>query len=160
MKIKAILLTGALLAFAVSCWAAAADKPDFTGKWKMDAAKSDFGPVPGPDSQTNVIEHKDPKLKIATTAKGGPRGDLSYDRSYTTDGKESTNSQGGQEIKTVVSWDGSKLVFKSKADFQGEPIEINETYTLAEGGKSMTIDRAIKGSFGEIAQKVLFTKED
>src|SRR5258708_4876677 len=143
MKIKAILLTGALLAFAVSGWTAA-DKPDFSGKWKMEAAKSDFGPVPGPDSQTNVIEHKDPKLKIATTAKGGPRGDRSSEATYTTDGKESTNSQGGQELKPVASWDGSNLVFKSKANFQGNDIEINETYTLAEGGKSMTIDREIK----------------
>ncbi len=159
MKIKAILLTGALLAFTVSGWAAA-DKPDFTGKWKMDAAKSDFGAFPGPDSQTNVIDHKDPKIKINTTAKGGPQGDRTFERNYTTDGKESTNTQGAQEIKTVVTWDGNNLVLKSKLGFQGSPVEINETYTLAAGGKSLTITRELKSSQGEITQKVLFTKED
>jgi hypothetical protein len=29
---------------------AAADKPNFSGDWKMNAAKSNFGPIPGPSS--------------------------------------------------------------------------------------------------------------
>ena len=162
MKIKAILLTGALLAFVVSGFAAtpADDKPDFSGKWKMDAAKSDFGAFPGPDAQTNTIDHKDPKLKINIAAKGGPQGDRSFDRNYTTDGKESTNTQGAQEIKTVGKWDGKTIVLKSKANFQGNDVEINETYALAADGKSLTITRELKSAMGEITQKMLFTKED
>jgi hypothetical protein len=39
-------------------------------------------------------------------------------------------------------------------------VEVNETYTLAEGGKGMTITRELKTAMGEFTQKVIFTKED
>jgi hypothetical protein len=162
MKNKAIFW-GVLLALVVTGLAAGAvadDKPDFSGKWKMDVAKSDFGPMPAPESQTSVIDHKDPKLKVTATVKGGPQGDRTSESNYTTDGKEVTNKQGEVEIKTVGSWDGKNLVLKSKLEFQGTPVEITETWTLAEGGKQMTIARALKTGMGDFSQTSVFTKDE
>ncbi len=48
-------------------------KPNYSGTWKLNAAKSDFGPIPGPDSRTDVIEHNDPALKVSTSQDGRPR---------------------------------------------------------------------------------------
>src|SRR5258706_532224 len=100
-KATKVVLLFAVLAL-VSLALVADDKPDLSGTWKLDSAKSDFGAFPGPDSQANVIDHKDPKIKIKTTSKGGPRGDADYESTYTTDGKESTNQQGPREIKTIA----------------------------------------------------------
>src|SRR5438876_12143671 len=110
MKLKAVLpvvlAVGALLAVGQ-------DKaPDLTGKWKLDTAKSDFGMLPPIESQTNTIDYKDPKLKIATTVKGA-QGERSFESNYTTDGKENTNQQGPRDIKTTASWAGKKLVMNS-----------------------------------------------
>jgi hypothetical protein len=44
--------------------APAADKPNFSGEWKMNAAKSDFGQLPPPDSFVRRIEHADSLLTI------------------------------------------------------------------------------------------------
>ena len=33
----------------------AQSKPDFSGTWKLNVGKSDFGQVPGPDSETMVV---------------------------------------------------------------------------------------------------------
>ena len=38
-------------------------KTDFSGTWKLNTGKSDFGPMPPPDSMTQKITHQDPSLK-------------------------------------------------------------------------------------------------
>ena len=43
---------------------AATDKPNFSGEWKMNAAKSNFGQLPPPGSFVRKIQHKDPSLSI------------------------------------------------------------------------------------------------
>ena len=157
MKTKSIVLV-ALLTLAIS--AISQDKqPDFSGKWKLDTAKSDFGTLPPTESQTSVIEHKDPKLKITSTTKSA-QGERTAESNYTTDGKESTNTQGPREIKTVAKWDGKKIVMASKFDMQGSEIELNDIYSLSEDGKGMTIDRTFKSPMGEGTQKLIFTKSE
>ena len=77
---------------AAACFAAPADsKPDFSGDWKLNVEKSNFGPMPGPESSTRKIVHKDPEVAVTTTQTGGPQGDMTTDIKFTTDGKEATN---------------------------------------------------------------------
>jgi hypothetical protein len=157
MKTKSIVLVAMLLTLAIS--GISQDKqPDFSGKWKLDTAKSDFGMLPPTESQTSVIDHKDPKLKITNTVKSA-QGERTSESNYTLDGKESTNTQGPREIKTVAKWDGQKIVMDSKFDMQGSEVAINDVYELAVDGKGMTINRALKSPMGETAQKLIFVKE-
>ncbi len=58
---------------AAAGMALAADKPDFSGDWKMDADKSVFGPMPPPTSMTRKIDHKDPEISVDRGAKRSPR---------------------------------------------------------------------------------------
>ena len=46
---RKFLAIGALLAFSAGFSQAWAAKPDFSGTWKLDASKSEFGPMPVPD---------------------------------------------------------------------------------------------------------------
>ena len=158
MKTKSMVLLAMLLTLALS--GVSQDKqPDFSGKWKLDTAKSDFGMLPPVDSQTTVIEHKDPKLKVTSAIKGA-QGDRTTESNYTTDGKETTNTQGPREMKTVAKWDGKKIVMVSKFEIQGSEVEVTDIYALAEDGKGMTIDRAFKSPMGEGTQKLIFTKAE
>ena len=59
--------------FMGSVAAVAADKPDFSGKWKLNTEKSDFGPMPKPEKADYVIAHKDPELNVKSTATAAPR---------------------------------------------------------------------------------------
>src|SRR5260370_37948646 len=94
----------------LSSAAVAQDKPNFSGNWALDTAKSDFGELPVPDSQTNVIEHKDPSIKLTQTIRGAnvSGGEATSERHYTTDGKESSNKLGQQEVKSTCNWDANK----------------------------------------------------
>src|SRR6267143_951192 len=103
-----ISLTGLLLVTTF-----AQQKPDFSGTWKLNVAKSDFGMLGGPTSRTDVITHKDPSLSNSVTAEGA-QGKQQYTVSYTTDGKEAANKMGDREIKSVLKWAGSNLVISSK----------------------------------------------
>jgi hypothetical protein len=156
MKLKSILFVAAILALAAMSWAADTH-PDFSGTWKADIAKSDFGPMGGPDERTDVIEHKDPKLKITSTTKGGQRAGTS-ESNYMTDGSESVNKRGQQDVKTVAKWDGSKLVMDTKLSMQGADISIKATYELSADGKTMTISSAISAPQGEFTSKVILNK--
>ena len=66
---KAIVTALFVTAFATSM--IAQSKPNFSGTWKLNLAKSDFGPLPAPDSRTDVIDHNDPTMKINTSQSGG-----------------------------------------------------------------------------------------
>jgi hypothetical protein len=154
-------LTVLLLILAASAGAQDA-KPDFSGKWVLDAAKSDFGPSPPPEFITHVIEHKEPNIKIVTSQKS-MQGETTNERNLTTDGKDNTNKMrlmgGEQEVKSSSRWDGGKLATTMKFDVQGTPIELNDTWELSEGGKVLTILRLAKTPQGDFTVKTVFNKQ-
>ncbi|MFN7997874.1 MAG: hypothetical protein U0Q18_29915 [Bryobacteraceae bacterium] len=133
-------------------------KPNFSGTWKVDTSKSDFGPIPGPDSQTDKIEHQDPNLKVNVVSTG-QMGDLNYDLAYTTDGKEVTNTVGGNEFKSTVNWDGDALVVDTKGSFNGTDFTAKDRWAVSEDGKTLTVERHFSSSMGEADQKVVYAKQ-
>lgn len=149
------LMAAGVIALLVAGWAAAV--PNFSGEWTINVDKSDFGPQP-PQRKSQTIEHKDPQLTIKVVVKtddGERRGELKY----TTDGKECTNDVMGNVVKSVAKWDGAKLVIDSKANFNGNDIALHDVWSLAAGGKTLTIERHFKGPNGEADQKLVMDKQ-
>ena len=153
---KATLTALTVVAFAASLLAQS--KPNFSGTWKLNTSKSDFGPLPAPDSQMNVIEHNDPALKVATTAEGA-QGKQNFTSTYTTDGKEVTNTRGPQEIKSTVTWDGDKLVVSSKLSFQGNDVSLKNVWSLSADGQTLTQNQHLSAAMGEADQTMVFEKQ-
>jgi hypothetical protein len=150
-----------MLLLAISAKAQGA-RPDLSGTWNLDVAKSDFAGAPAPDSLIYVIEHKDPNLKITSTQKG-QQGELTNTRNLTTDGKESVNKMrtmaGEQDVKSTTTWNGNKLANAFTLDIQGTAIEINETWEVAESGKVLTVGRDLKTPQGPFHQTYVFNKQ-
>lgn len=142
----------------LSAGAIAAGKPDFTGEWTLNAAKSDLGPMPAPEKLIRKIEHKDPDLKITTTS-ASQGNERTNESAYKTDGSESVNKYGQAEAKSIVKWDGSNLTIATKREIQGMVIEQNEKWTLSEDGKTLTVDGNIKAPQGELALKMVMDKK-
>jgi hypothetical protein len=135
-------------------------KTDFSGTWKINPSKSDFGPMPAPDGITEKIAHHDPELKASIASSGGPQGDMSYDLTYTTDGKECTNSIGGNEFKSTVKWDGNDLAVDTKGSFSGNDFTAKDRWTLSEDGKTLTVTQHFSSAMGEANMKLVFDKQD
>ncbi|MBA3974706.1 MAG: hypothetical protein C0504_10890 [Candidatus Solibacter sp.] len=150
----------ALLALTVA--AIAADKPDFTGNWKLDAAKSDFGQMPAPEKMERLIDHKDPSIKIKTT-QSTPSGERTMDTEYTLDGKEQKQENPRGVVMYTPKWEGSVVVIDSKRtmNVQGQQVEITgvERWSLSADGKTMTVDSKMVAPMGEMTMKAVFAKQ-
>ena len=151
-----------LLLLSASAWAQDA-KPNFTGKWNLDVAKSDFGPMPPPDSVVHVIDHKEPSLKVVTTTKSA-QGETTNERVLTTDGKENVNKMrmgpdGEQPVTSTSKWNGKALATAFKLSAQGTDLEFNDLWTLSDDGKVLTAVRAIKTPQGEFTATTVYNKQ-
>jgi hypothetical protein len=152
------LFSLALLTLALGLVQAQA-KTDFSGTWKLNTGKSDFGPIPAPDSLIETIAHQDPSMKLNVATKGGMQGDLTYDVSYTTDGKECVNKVGDNELKSTLNWDGAALTVDTKGTFGGNDITLKDRWALSDDGKTLTITRHVSSPMGEADMKEIFEKQ-
>ena len=159
MKTRLSLATAAVL---LSVSVSAQGLPNFTGTWTLDAAKSDFGPIPPPESIIMVIDHKEPTLKVNVTQKT-PMGEAANDSTYTTDGKDNINKMrspaGEQDVKSTTKWNGKTLTTSRTIEAQGMSIGIEETWDLAADGKVLTINRMLKTPQGDFNTKITLNKK-
>jgi len=155
---KVLVAALSITAFAVSV--SAQSKPNLSGTWVLDTAKSDFGPMPPPDSRIDVIDHNDPVIKDTVTAKGGMQGDIQGVINYTTDGKEVTNSLGGRDVKSTLAWEGNNLVVNSKLTFNDAEVSIKNVWALSDDAKMLTQTAHITSPMGEFDQKLVFNKQE
>ena len=133
-------------------------KPNFTGTWKLNTDKSDFGPIPGPTSQTDKIDQQDASMKINRT-QAGQRGEATYDLTYTLDGEERSNLIRGNAVKSKAKWNGDALDIETKLTAQDNELTITDKWTLTDDGKSITIARHIVSTQGELDQKLVMVKQ-
>jgi len=149
------LLASVILAVALSV---AQAKSDFTGTWKVNVAKSDFGPAPTPDSVVETIVHQEPTVKVKYVQVGGT-GDVSSDMEYTTDGKESVNHLGDNEFKTKLRWEGDDLVGETQGSFDGNDFTAKDRWSLSADGKIMTVVRQVSADGADFEMKMVFEKQ-
>jgi hypothetical protein len=147
----------ALLAAAFGMLQAQA-KPNFSGTWKLNTGQSDFGAMPAPDSRTDKIAHADPDLTDSMT-QSGQNGEVTAELKYSTDGKETTNSVRGNQVKSTAKWEGDELVIDGKAAFNGADVTLKDRWSLSGDGKTLTIQRHVNSAMGETDQKIVLEKQ-
>jgi len=112
---------------------AAQKKPDFSGRWELDAAKSQLRPTKW-NSLAMVIEHREPKLSINMILKYPQGPDYTYQIPLTTNGGEAAVDMGKNTRSYRAAWAGANLALK-----WNEEGERKETWTLSQDGRTLTI---------------------
>lgn len=166
-----------IVLLAVTCAAStlvyAAQKPDFSGTWRVDHAKSTSKttalkpadpnalppppppppPPPGEGSPTHVVTHRDPALTI----KEGRASVLTL----TTDGKENVNRVSNRTVnRSVTTWDGDKLVTKWTMEIDGEKAaEGTDVRSITENGAVMIDERTIKWPSHETKAHIVLRRQ-
>src|SRR5437867_11035907 len=151
------IVTATVIPFA----ARAQGKPDFSGTWTMDAAKSDPAPQGrgGGGGGGGSVTIKQTATELAVTSEGrqGPQ-----TMTYKLDGSESTNQVmgrgGAQTVKSKAKWDGSSLVIDTTRDMNGTTVTTKEVRRLDSGGKEMVVETTAQTPQGEQKRKVVYTK--
>ena len=149
------LILCSTLAFAQA--GSAAPKPDFSGTWTLNVAKSDFGKSPAPESMTSRVEHRDPEVKVHSEVTGA-QGSYSSDYTWITDGRDNVNTIRGNEIRATVIWNGPALISNAKTTVNGVALRVVDQWTLSEGSKVLTVTRTIVAPQGSAEQKYVYQK--
>jgi len=157
--------------FAAFAIIAAAEKPDFTGRWRIDSAKSTHSstplknpepnapppppppPPPDPNAPPIVITHKDPMLTIQESA--------SHVVQLTTDGRENVNRQSGGRLNRSTSrWDGDALVTTWTLEADGVKIaEGTDVRSLGENGTVLIDHRTIRWPTQETVAHIVLKRQ-
>ncbi len=133
-------------------------KPNFSGRWRMNASQSEFGAIAPPSSLVLQVAHNDPDLKVITT-QAGEMGEFTIEFSYTTDGRECVNRVRDIERKSTVRREGDTLVIESRMDLEGNAVTVIEKWNLSEDGKTLTSTRLLKGPEGETTVRTVLEKQ-
>jgi hypothetical protein len=134
--------------------------PNFSGYWKLDAEKSDFGGASVPESAGYVIRHIGAKLAFDYT-----HGSKTTRVEITTDGQERmTDSNDDAELWTRAFWEGPVLVFEARQRprpaHDVPAIKWTSHWKLSPDGQTFTIERQITAPQGQqLNQLLVFNRE-
>jgi hypothetical protein len=148
------LLISVVVAAALVSGQAAA-KPNFTGEWTMNAARSNFGAFPAPTTLTRTIKHDEPSITIIEHQVAA-MGEQSATRKYVTDGTPTTFEAQGTTVPTSAKWAENALLVVSSVEALG--MSFNDRMTLSADGKTMTSVVRISSPQGEVEMTVVFDR--
>ncbi|MGH9664651.1 MAG: hypothetical protein ACRD9L_09535 [Bryobacteraceae bacterium] len=155
---SAILTAYAAFGFLTVLPVSALAAPNFSGEWKMNAAKSDYGRMPAPNTFERKVTHRDPLLKIVST-QSGARGTSTAELNLTTDGQNCVNKVHDIEVTSVAHWEGDNLLISSTENFHGADIHQIEKWTLSQDGKTLTIGTRVSAPQGQYNILAVFDKQ-
>ena len=111
-------------------------KPDFSGRWEMNPAKSTSGRMPAPNRLVEVIEHKESSLVISNTTEDA-RGTITSYMKLTIDNRENINVINGNEFRSKTRWEGDKLITQVTGD---RGLSMTEVRSLSADGKTQMVE--------------------
>ena len=165
MARKILLMAAAILGLSVLAMAAA--KPNFSGTWNMDRARS-FG-LPGNMTQVLTITQTDDKIEMEAKLIQ-PGNERTVKESYTLDGKEyeftpqAPPNQTPPKGKRTVTWlPGDKGIMITDVTTAETPkgpttTQVVRKWTISGQGE-LVIDTFIDGPNGSFEGKRIFTKQ-
>jgi len=153
------IFSSAVLVLALAATAQTKPAPNFSGYWKLDLERSNFGGVPPPESAGYVIRHIGAKLAFDYTLES-----RTSRVEVTTDGLERmTDSNDEFEVWTRAFWEGPVLVFearqKARPAHPAPGVKWTSRWRLSSDGQTLTIDRQITAPQGQVSQLLVFDRE-
>jgi hypothetical protein len=165
MARKLLLMTVGIL--VLSAFALASTKPNFSGSWTMDRARS-FG-IPGNMTQTMTITQTEDKIELETKLIQ-PNNERTVKDTYNLDGKEydftppaPTNQPPAKGKRTATWLPGDKGITVTEVTTAEGPkgpvtTQIVRKWTFSGSGE-LVVDMYIDNPNGSFETKRIFTKQ-
>jgi len=145
------------LVLASAALFAASSKPNFSGKWRLDEARSSRE---APAALVETIDHREPAVRIDSdwdhnVATGvSNAGLLAPAMRLTTDGTDATSAMPmGMSLVTKSHWDGDRLVTEWRVNGLEQPL--SGTWTRYLTGPNTMVVEAVAG---QVREKLVFGK--
>lgn len=148
------LLTTLFAVLTLTAAAAAQNKPDFAGTWKL------VGEAPDQFTPTQIVVAQDATLLTVTTT--GQMGD--FKTTYKLDGTAGSSPldfQGNTIDRTTkMTWTDNKLTLTAASDMGGQPFEVKSVVATGPDG-TMIVETTFpdfQGGGGPITTKATYKK--
>jgi hypothetical protein len=147
-NLKKLFISGVFLLSSAMIFAQA----NFSGSWKLNESKSNFGDAPFRFAATSmVVTQEGNNLTVNSTQPGMDGGEMKTSAKYTLDGKTCEN-QGFMDMmrKSVVTWSEDKSSIKITSTINSDMGEMNfsEAWKLTENGKVLMVESAMPSMDG------------
>ena len=136
-------------------------KPDFSGKWSLNLAKSDLGPAPPPKSRIDQITQHGDHIKLVRTQMDGAGKTYVLTLDCVLGGPDCSSSYTDPQVKIggKAKWDGDVLVFDMNVNATAGQATLQDRYNRAADGKSIVIKRHLSMAMGSIEQTIFMDKQ-
>lgn len=135
----------------------AAVKPDFSGNWKLDPQKSDFGPLPVPLKYERVIEQSGLAIHVITHQATGA-GEQSIETRFRTDGEFVENHYQTGIARVSGRWNAGTLEVETRRELQDKTLTSIEVWSLAPDNRTLTIKSHIDTPKGPLDLTLVLRK--
>lgn len=136
----------------------ASQGPDFSGRWVLDVARSNFGDAPGPVAQVDEIDLIGNTLTIHRTRDIG-EGPVPSRFVYQIGGEATRHEVGGQVTMTTTRWEGPILQLHSVIQMPDAQAEVLDRLGLSADRSVLTIQRSIRiAGMAEVIQTLVMTR--
>ena len=164
--IRVIAIAASLIVTASS--AVAATKPNFTGTWVMDPARSLS--IPAGLKQTMTVTHTGDQVKVENKL-ASPQGERSFTDLYALDNKEAeftpqslagpAPGKGKRKAYWLPDDKGIIVSEETTVDSPNGPVVNNQMrkWTLSRDGSTLTVDYFFDGPRGSFEAKRVFVKQ-
>lgn len=169
MRRSLIAAAASLALLSLTVAAAAAAKPDFTGTWVLDTARSEG--VPPTLQQTVTVKHEGDKLEVVIKQKSA-QGERTVQETHALDGKQvdftppvPPNQPPPRNPKRTSRWTadgaGVEIVDTFEVDTPDGPetIVIKRTWTLSADGKQLIVNQDQKTPIGSAQSRRVYNKQ-
>jgi hypothetical protein len=168
-NLMVILSFAVVLAFLIPVTTnAQAGKANFAGTWAFNESKSDMGGGGGGGRGFGggdmVVKQDGNNMSVDRTRTNRDGDAVTTTEKYTLDGKETVNSTGRGESKSVAKWsaDGKSLSVTTTRSFDmnGETREMKSTavWSLSDA-KTLTVTTTMNTQNGEMTRKMVYDKK-
>ncbi len=145
---------GLLLLLVVPLFAA---DPDYSGIWKLNAARSDLQSMNEPAAVTLRIEHRGVRIHCTALPSEGST-PVSWD--YTTDQKEARYKVGDTSRNSRLKWEGDALLVNTLVNGRDRSYTVMDRWKMSRDGKTLTIRRQVESMSGESEALLVYEKQD
>jgi len=140
------IAAGAAAAAVAATPAAAQEKPDFSGEWKLNRQASTLSPIVAPAVQSGVlrIEHREPSFTChLTIVLDGKPFESRFE--LLSDGREVAATDRGRPTVSSLRWDDDALVATWRTRGPDAEVTISFRYELQDGGRRLRAAEQIRG---------------
>jgi hypothetical protein len=131
-------------------------RPNFTGTWVFDPAKSHLE-IPPPERSVFVIEHSEPRFRLDRTHQAQGTSDT-LRIELTTDGTPVVQTVRGLEIRSTLRWEGSTLLIVSTFPAEGDQASNTVRYRLEAEGQVLVAEERLQSGRLSYENRWVFDK--